>query len=279
MIDANTHAKKCGERLAEEYRDRGVVVVRGLFKDWVAPLREGVDENIRSPGPFAKQYTPEGQSGMFFGDYCNWQRIAPYARFVRQSPAASLVAGLTGSREVRFFHEHVLVKEPGTAETTPWHHDQPYYSVDGALNCSLWMPLDNVPAAVCPEFIVGSHRWGKWFRPRRFTGQDWERDEVKDGLEPIPDIDAQRDQYDIASWALQPGDVIAFHFLTVHGAPANPSAKARRRGFSSRWVGEDATWAIRSGPTSPPFPELTGKLAPGDALDDDWFPIVWSRNE
>ena len=29
--------------------------------------------------------------------------------------------------QVRFFHEHALVKEPGTSEITPWHHDEPYY--------------------------------------------------------------------------------------------------------------------------------------------------------
>lgn len=271
-------AYDCGRQLADEYHDRGIVVIRGLFDEWIPALRDGVEENIRSPGPFAKHYTPEGQSGMFFGDYCNWQRIPQYADFVRQSAASSLVAGLIGASEVRFFHEHVLVKEPGTAEPTPWHHDQPYYSVDGNKNCSLWMPLDVVPQSVCPQFIVGSHRWGRWFRPRRFTGQDWDRDDKRDGLEPIPDFDAERDQYDIASWSLNPGDALAFHFLTVHGAPANLSQQNRRRGFSTRWVGEDATWAVRSGPTSPPFPELKDKLKPGDTLDDEVFPIVFSAS-
>jgi hypothetical protein len=30
-------------------------------------------------------------------------------------------------------------------------------------------------------------------------------------LEPMPDIDADRDHYDIRSWSLKPGDAIAFH--------------------------------------------------------------------
>ncbi|GBM03869.1 hypothetical protein AVEN_225047-1, partial [Araneus ventricosus] len=33
--------------------------------------------------------------------------------------------------EVAFYHEHVLVKEPGTDKETPWHHDQSYYPIDG----------------------------------------------------------------------------------------------------------------------------------------------------
>ncbi|GFR29081.1 hypothetical protein TNCT_580851 [Trichonephila clavata] len=33
--------------------------------------------------------------------------------------------------QVSFYHEHVLVKEPGTDKETPWHHDQSYYPIDG----------------------------------------------------------------------------------------------------------------------------------------------------
>ena len=30
-----------------------------------------------------------------------------------------------------FYHEHVFTKDPGTNHATPWHHDQPYYPMDG----------------------------------------------------------------------------------------------------------------------------------------------------
>ena len=32
------------------------------------------------------------------------------------------------SEFTRFFHDHVLVKEPGSSLATPWHQDLPYYS-------------------------------------------------------------------------------------------------------------------------------------------------------
>lgn len=260
----------------DEFRTRGVTVLRGVFRDWIDRLREGVEKNLASPGPWVRRYTPEGQSGQFFGDYCNWQRIPEYRDFVFNSPAGAIGARLMGSKYVRFFHEHVLVKEPGTRESTPWHHDQPYYSVDGKQNCSLWIPLDEVPRDICPEFIPGSHRWNRWFIPTRFTGQRWDRDAVEDKLEQIPDIEAHRDEYTIVSWDLEPGDALAFHFLTVHGAPPNLSAENRRRGFSARLIGDDARWAVRSGPTSPPFPELTARLRPGDSLDDvPEFPVIY----
>ncbi len=260
----------------EEFARSGVTVLRGAFRDWVEPLREGVQKNLEAPGPWVRHYTPQGQPGYFFGDYCNWQRIPQYRAFVFDSPAGAIGARLMPSTCVRFFHEHVLVKEPGTREATPWHHDQPYYSIDGSMNCSLWIPLDPVPRDTCPEFVEGSHRWGRRFLPTRFTGQSWNRDASQERLEPIPDIDAHRDEYAILAWALEPGDALAFHFLTVHGAPPNLSTQNRRRGFSARLVGDDARWAVRSGPTSPPFPELSARLKAGDPLDDvPEFPIIY----
>ena len=74
-----------------------------------------------------------------------------------------------GSPKVNLYHEHVLVKEPGTKEKTPWHHDQPYYPIDGEDIISFWIPLDPVGQRTCPEYIAGSHRWGRWFIPARFA--------------------------------------------------------------------------------------------------------------
>jgi len=186
-----------------------------------------------------------------------------------------MAAELMQSQTVRIFHEHVLVKEPGTSNPTPWHHDQPYYCVDGKQVVSFWIPLDTVPQATCPEFVSGSHAWGKWFLPRKFSGVDYNHTE--EWLEPIPDIENQREDYDIRSWDLEPGDAIAFHYLTVHGAPPNKSKKLRRRGFAARWLGDDTTYAHRSGVISPPFPGLEKRLNVGDPLDTDEFPQIWPR--
>jgi len=257
----------------EEFERDGVTVIRNVFGEWIETLRRGVERNLAEPGPYVKGYTPEGGSGKFFGDYCNWQRFAEYEDFVRNSPAAAIAGQLMQSRHARFFHEHVLVKEPGTLERTPWHHDQPYYGIDAGKSCSLWIPLDSVPEDVCVEFVAGSHRWGRQFLPRMFSGEDYIR--ADEDHEPIPDFDNHRDDYDIRTFAVEPGDAVAFHFLTVHGAPPNLSTKRRRRVFSARWVGDDATYAVRSGRTSPPFPELVGRLEHGDPLDVPEFPLIW----
>ena len=260
-----------------DFQRDGVILLRDCFTDWIDTLRDGVDANMGDPGPFGREYLADGQDGRFFGDYCNWRRIEPYRRFVFDSPVGRIAAALMQSRAARLFHEHVLVKEPGTDKVTPWHHDQPYYCVDGRQVVSFWIPLDPVPQATCPEFIAGSQAWGKWFLPRKFSGIDYDHSDPS--LEPMPDIDADRDSYDIRSWALQPGDAIAFHFMTVHGAPSNLSSTHRRRGFAVRWLGDDAVYAERSGEVSPPFPGLAVRLRTGDPMVDDEFPLVYPRAE
>jgi ectoine hydroxylase-related dioxygenase (phytanoyl-CoA dioxygenase family) len=260
------------ENVAAYARD-GAVVLRQVFgSDWIDLLRAGVARNMAEPGRFAHRYTSPGKPGLFFGDYCNWQRIEEYRRFVMDSPAAGIAARIMGSRKVNFFHEHVLVKEAGTGEPTPWHHDQPYWTVDGTQVCSLWIPLDPVARETCVEFVAGSHRWGKWFRPKRFVDQ---ADHTSAQGEPVPDIEAHRDDYTILGWDLEPGDCIAFHALTLHGAPGNTSATQRRRAFAARWTGDDARFARREGYMSPPFDEVT--LQPGAPMDCQTFPVVWPR--
>jgi ectoine hydroxylase-related dioxygenase (phytanoyl-CoA dioxygenase family) len=255
----------------ESFRLDGAVLLKGYFRDWVDVLRAGVERNLAEPGPNQRVYTPKGGSGRFVGDYCNWARIPEYRRFIFESPAAPIARQLMGSRTVRIFHEHVLIKEPGTRELTPWHHDQPYYCVDGEQNVSLWMPLDRVPRDVCVEYVAGSHRWGRWFRPSKFTGAAY--DHKSDKLEDMPDIGAHRSDYRLLSWDVEPGDAIAFHFLTIHGAPGNPSSN-RRRAIATRWLGDDATYAVRSGEISPPFPGLDQRLKPGGPMDAAEFPLV-----
>jgi hypothetical protein len=74
------------------------------------------------------------------------------------------------SKTATFFHEHTLVKPPGGSTVTPWHHDQPYYCVDGQQNVSFWIPLDPVAEAISLRCIRGSHRWGDEYSPTRFNG-------------------------------------------------------------------------------------------------------------
>jgi ectoine hydroxylase-related dioxygenase (phytanoyl-CoA dioxygenase family) len=90
----------------------------------------------------------------------------------------------------------------------------------------------------------------------------------------VPDVETDRDAFEILGWELEPGDAVAFNMLTLHAAAGS---KHRRRAFSVRLVGDDVRLAARPHPTSPTFPELEGELAPGDALEHPLFPLLWPR--
>jgi ectoine hydroxylase-related dioxygenase (phytanoyl-CoA dioxygenase family) len=254
----------------EEFRRDGVLLLRGVFRDWVEPLRAGIDANIAAPSWRIRQYHPDDSPTPFFQDFCIWDRIPEFRDFIFNSPAGAVAARLMGAERVRLFHEHILVKEPGATVETPWHQDMPYYCVDGPQTCSLWIALDPVASDTSPEYVAGSHRWGREFRPDRFDGSALTQGDTR---ERIPDIAANRADYDIRGWAVEPGDAIAFDFRTVHGAPANLHPDRRRRAFSLRVVG-DGTVYVERGTHSPPFPDID--LTPGQPLDGPGFPVIWT---
>ena len=257
----------------EQFQQQGATVLRGVFADWVEVLREGIAANMADPNPNARIYHDENGGGRFFVDYCSWQRIPDYREFIFNSPVAEIASELMESNSVQLFHEHVLVKEAQTGVPTPWHQDMPYYCVDGQKTLSLWIPLDTVPRERTLEFIAGSHRWGKFYRPRRFDGSPLNEG---DDLEQLPDIDASRDEYNIVGWAVEPGDAVVFDFRTVHGAPGNNSCDDQRRAFSLRLVGENTRFVRRPGRvTSPPFEDIT--LQHGEPLTGSAFPVLFTR--
>jgi ectoine hydroxylase-related dioxygenase (phytanoyl-CoA dioxygenase family) len=261
---------KVAQETIEAFKRDGAVALRGVFSDWVDTLRAGIARNMAEPSADVRIYTGKDGGGRFFGDYCNWARIPEYKEFIFKSDAAEIGRQLMGSRTVRLFHEHVLVKEASADVATPWHQDQPYYCVDGKDTVSLWIPLDPVPRERTLEFVGGSHAWGKMFRPERFDKTPLNDN---DGLEEVPDINNNRDKYPVLGWALEPGDVVAFNYMTLHGAPANASQSEQRRAFSLRLLGDDARFARREGrKTSPPFRGVT--LAHGAVMDAPEFPVL-----
>lgn len=252
----------------DRFQQDGAVVLRDVFGPWVESVRQAIEENKANPSWRERTYTPDGDQSAFFQDYCVWQDFAGYRSLVIESPMAALAATLMQSRTARVFHDHILVKEPGSSITTPWHQDQPYYLVEGDQNVSFWVPLDPVPRERTIEYVSGSHRWGKQFKPKRFDGTDLF---PGDTAEAVPDIDTERDNLDILGWDVQPGDAVAFTFRTLHGAPANASP-ARRRVVSIRWVGDDARFVKRAGTTSPAFPDLD--FQDGAPFDAPIFPVI-----
>jgi ectoine hydroxylase-related dioxygenase (phytanoyl-CoA dioxygenase family) len=257
----------------EAFRAQGAVVVRRLFDpDEVATIERGIERNLADPSPLFLTASTADDPGRFVEDFCNWQRIAEFRDIAFSSRAADVAGALMGADEVRLYHDHLLVKEPGTRQPTPWHQDQPYYNVDGVMNASMWAPVDPVAPESTLEFLAGSHREG-WRMPRTFLDAQ-ARWFPEGSLEELPDIEAHRADFDILGWELRPGDAVFFHMLTLHHAYGVPG-RNRRRAFSLRFLGDDATHAPRPWRTSPPFEGL--EIPAGAPMHHPLFPVLRTR--
>ena len=253
----------------------GAVCVRQAFSAASVDLAEAAIEAVlAAPSPYAKRAS-SADDGAFVEDFCTWQHQEPLRRFLHESGCGRIAGELLGAQEIRLFHDHILVKEPGTRQRTPWHQDLPYYNVDGRSNVSMWMPVDPVPRSATLEFVAGSHL-GPWYLPRTFL-DDQARWFPEGSLAELPDYDAHPDDHQIIGWELEPGDAVFFHMLTVHAANGF-LGPGRRRVLSIRFLGDDMVHAPRPWITSPPFPGLDRDLAPGAPLDHPLFPVLWSRS-
>lgn len=258
-----------------DFQRDGAVCLRGVLDDdEVALLRSGIDANLAQPSPRAIVASRPDDPGFFIEDFCCWPHNAAYRRILCDSALPEVAAALTGSATVRLYHDHMLTKEPGTRQPTPWHQDQPYYNIDGQQNVSFWIPVDPVRRHSTLEFVAGSHR-GPWLMPRTFLSHE-ARWFPEGSLAELPDIDADRAAHPIIGWALEPGDAVAFHMLALH-ASAGVDGDRRRRVFSARYIGDDIRHAPRRWKTSPEFPGLAERLPAGAAMDDALFPQVWPR--
>lgn len=256
-------------------RDGAVCVRQAFTPDEMAEAAAAIEANLADPSALAIRASA-ADDGLFVEDFCNWTRLPAMERFIRRSPAAAIAGALTGSATIRLYHDHVLVKEPGTRQRTPWHQDQPYYNVDGRMSASMWLPVDPVDRATTLELVAGTHL-GPWYLPRTFLDERaaWF---PEGSLAELPDVDGEPDRWPIVGWALEPGDAVFFHMATVHGAPG-VAGPARRRVLSVRFLGDDMVHAPRPWRTSPPFPGLIDELATGAPMDHPLFPVLWTATD
>jgi ectoine hydroxylase-related dioxygenase (phytanoyl-CoA dioxygenase family) len=260
------------------YKRDGAVRIEGVFDaTWLDLLAKGVERNVADPGPLHTVQQSSDEPGYFLTDFCLAQRLDEFRTFVSDSPAAELAARVMGAEHCSFFYDAIWVKGPSTPKRSRWHQDQPYYPVDGDQFCVIWLALEPVASDVCLELLRGSHRWGRWFEPELTRKGENLYETEKSPFERLPDIEANRGDYEIMSWDMKPGDCIVFHALTVHGAPGNRYPNQWRRAVSTFWMGDDAVFAERPGLVRPNF--QGHGLQPGEPMDSAYFPRAWPPGE
>ena len=277
------------EEIETFWRD-GVVCLRSaVSREWVELVAQAMEDWLASPQRFdLTQYgedvaqmhgarRPHGHgaggsiAGRFYSGTDSWRHFDGLRRFACESALPGLVAALLRSSKVNLYEDSILIKEPGTPDKTYFHQDISYFHVEGEQICTSWLPVDPVTEVNGGlQFIKGSHRWGKCYRPNHFV-TDRPMDDTEGEI--VPDFHADRRDRVILQFDMQPGDVTVHHCRTLHGAPENASPTMRRRALSVRYCGDDARYRIRRG--VPQKPHHAG-VADGDALDHPDCPVVWN---
>lgn len=248
----------------------GAICLRQILpKQWLATIAEGIDQ-IESDGTKLGEMLSMKDRG-FTSDLFMWLMNDSFRSVVLESPLAELATQAMGSTSATHWYDQLFVKEPGSDVPTPWHHDLTFWPIVGEQIVSFWIPLDPVTRESSGlEYVKGSHRWGHRFKA---ITPDYNDYMVDPALEDVPDIDGARDDFDLIDWDMEPGDVLAFHPLIVHGSSGNTSRTTRRRAMASRWAGDDVVYAPRK--HTMPLPPEHG-LNAGDRLSGKLFPTVVS---
>ncbi|MFI4934918.1 MAG: phytanoyl-CoA dioxygenase family protein [Caulobacterales bacterium] len=223
--------KAAGEALERD----GVVMLRGaLTADAFAKVEAAVAWSLANPSPTAVRFYP-GEPATFFED-----RGRNHAGVIREIGLDAMVSALWGADRLWYMGEQLFLKEGGASRRTPWHQDTSYLRMMGSQLVACWISLDALPKEHCLEFVRGSLK-GALYNGSDFAAHDDTAPLYKHSTLPrLPDIQADRKAFDIASWDVEPGDVIVFHLGVLHGG-AGTAPGLRRRTVSIRFLGP--TWS------------------------------------
>lgn len=225
-------------QLARQYDEDGVVCLRGaLDEEQLSMVLATFEHTLANPGPAQRNFYQE-RGVQFYQDGGNVKTWPVYLEFCKHSVIPDIVGQLWADPDVWFFYEQIFLKEGMASRRTAWHQDQSYIPYQGSQAASVWINFDPVSAENTLEFVRGSHK-GPIYNGSRYDADDDTAGFYATGiLPPLPDIEANRDAFDIVSWAVEPGDIVVFHHNILHGgAPLKPGD--RRRTSSLRFIGKD----------------------------------------
>ncbi|MFT4596118.1 MAG: ectoine hydroxylase-related dioxygenase (phytanoyl-CoA dioxygenase family) [Paracrocinitomix sp.] len=289
------------EEIASFHRDGAVLIKQVLPAEWVQLAAAGLDAAIAEPDVMSAELA----NGTLRVDQFPAAKSNQLRRLVDESPIAEIV-GRALQSPVTFYMDQMFHKLPGLVAPTPWHQDTCYYNLDGHDLIRAWVSPDPVARNVSLEVVRGSHLWNATYAPlagRNAATNESARDQfesatddapvlgrdvyqtwsyasgVRDqSLPPVPDIDANRDSFDIIGWEYEPGDVILFHGHVLHSALGDVVSERTRRAHASLWAGRDVCYLHRAGQIIPdPIGLYDHEPKTGQPLMDfpDVFPIAW----
>jgi len=158
-----------------------------------------------------------------------------------------LASQVFGGGPVWYVGEQLWMKRGGRVGRTIWHQDSAFEPYTGTKSLVLWIPLQPLAAENVLEVVRGSHA-GVTYNATYATGKADEHvgiyDEAMWDGPLLPDIEAERERWDIFAAPMALGDVLVFHENALHGG-APISAGQVRRTLSFRLAGDDVIYMPR----------------------------------
>ncbi|MGI8913213.1 MAG: phytanoyl-CoA dioxygenase family protein [Chloroflexota bacterium] len=247
------------------YQTNGFVKFEQVLQpDEVAAFRQALAEATARPG--------EGyvyNKGTQYTQHVNvWTMGETMRQMVFNAKLAEIARRLSGSAQVRLWHDQEIIKMPGDRPSS-WHQDLTVWPMVEAGPLTCWLALVDVPVEMgCMHFIPGSHRWGRLAvasLPNPLL-------ESLDGVKLLIPAD-KRDQVQPVIVPVTAGSCTFHNALTLHYAGPNQTDRPRE-GFIINYMPDTIHYSGKKHVTTDPL-----QLAPGAPLAGDLFPILASANE
>ncbi len=271
----------------DTYHRDGVVLLPQMFDaEWIELLQQGLLANCDAPTRRSRVWDRDAEGRTMFYDSQAWQGVDEYRQFIFESPAAQIASSLMGSTQINFYFDAVFVRSPGSQFSTPWHQDEPYWSVEGYDTCTVWMPLVPVKRENALAYVPGSHRLDSVFYQYNFGSLNPDGKADVDQVDfagiaesEIPDINSDPEKFGVISWDMQPGDCVAFNSRIIHGGSGRLDEDRELRVFTTKWLGDDVHIKFRECGMDPDHSAvMTAQgLKPGDRPGTDLYPKIWPR--
>ena len=255
------------------FRDQGFLKVGKVIDDErVHAMRQRLDEVMEGRA----QNTPEALRNLTQDDQnvviqiINiWEADDLFREHIYNPLVCQMAADLMGTDVVRVWHDQVQHKPPLVGGPTNWHQDHPYWPIiQPADLVSAWMALEDATIENgCMRMVPRSHLWGPHKGGTIGTNEDFSPDYDPALIPPGETIT-------VVPCEVKAGEVMFHHCLTWHGSPPNRSNKGRPAIAVHYMPG----WT-RYEPGGGHLVEHHITVQPGEILQGDHFPTVWTRGQ
>jgi len=256
------------------YDEDGFLFVPQVIEpQWLELMARVHARDLAHTTPWAVTNVKPGHH-QFVLDNSNFSVSAGWQELLYESPVVDLLGDVMRTDEIWLYYDQIFYKE-GAAFPTGWHQDLSYYNMVKAepQATGAWISLDPVAQGFGLEMVRGSHK-GPLYHGGSTKSLYAVGFEFDLGEGAMPNIEAHRDEYDIVSYASQPGDLLLLHPQVLHGG-APTEAGNRRRTLTINVFGPQARYHPRPPGHTPRFPSIGDALQAGEPLcraADRYFP-------